>query len=267
MNVRVKYGELDNQTGKMRTDAVILTVLLLAGPFWILFDQGEGIPSQFDEDKDLGIYMEEDLPMVRSSVSGNLTDHDPIVINNETDLEDLMFKESWPGNGTEEDPYIIEDLEIDAEGESMAIFMGNTSSYIQFINCDISNTSSTHSFNIAIFLWNVSNVSIESCFIHNSEYGVMIREAHYLYLNNINFSDCDIGFGSGYSKPVSRITVDNCTFSPSIYDAIEIDTGSFLSVVNSSFTSTGNAIDFRVCDNITLSGNEFDDCENAIRIS
>ncbi len=250
----------------MRSIAVILAVLILVGPLISIIDHSEGAPSEIVE-KETTLQHDKmaSPPARKSSTSGNLTDHDPIVINNETELEDLMENESWPGNGTDEDPYRIEDLDIDAEGKMFSIFIGNTSSNVQIINCNIHNTSSAISFDVGIYLWNVSNIKVLSCNIHNSTYGVVIRFGSTLFFNNTVISHSDYGIAIYYSRPVDDLSINNCTFYLMTGDAIDIDNGSNISISNSTFFSLGRANDLSFCNDISISNNTYDGCCDSIR--
>jgi hypothetical protein len=66
------------------------------------------------------------------------TMHGTIRINNDTELETLIATNHWNGSGTANEPYIIENLQIDAAGESNGIFIGNTTAFLVIRNCDVS---------------------------------------------------------------------------------------------------------------------------------
>ncbi len=269
MNVRVKYGEPDIQSGKMRTDALILTVLLLAGPFWILFDQGEGIPYQFDEDEDLDIFMEEDLPMIRSSVSGNLTDHDPIIINNETDLEDLMDDEGWTGNGTKENPYRIEDLDIDANGEDHAIYIGNISSHLLISNCDLYNNSKYYIYydKELVYFKNSGNITISNCSFHETYRCIHIDEAWNILIKNTSFYNTSYGISNEPSTILNEMIIKRCSFFNSVKDGINIHYCSGFQIFDSYFSIMDEGLESIYCEDIMIDNTTFNKCRNSIQMS
>lgn len=63
----------------------------------------------------------------------NKIHHDPITIISDTDFETLGF----PGEGTKESPYIIENLNIESEFSTSAIFITGTTAYFQIKKCYI----------------------------------------------------------------------------------------------------------------------------------
>jgi parallel beta-helix repeat protein len=61
----------------------------------------------------------------------NLTEHDPIYINSNDDFETY----NCTGNGTPENPYIIQELNITAIGHIAGIEITHTSAYFEIRNC------------------------------------------------------------------------------------------------------------------------------------
>ncbi len=92
----------------------------------------------------------------------------PIRINGDEDFASQAADEGWPGDGSEEDPYIIEGYEIDGSGHGYGIYIGNTTVHFVVRNCYLHNVSGGHRVspgapygsyrpNFGISLFNVQN--------------------------------------------------------------------------------------------------------------
>ncbi len=82
--------------------------------------------------------------------------HAPIDIDGNADFADTALAESWPGDGTESDPYVIDSLQITG-GPEFAISIRNTDVY--FV---ISNGSFSECYSSAIYLYNVENAVVRN---------------------------------------------------------------------------------------------------------
>ena len=88
-----------------------------------------------------------------------LTPHDPIYIEGDADFAGQAAAEGWPGNGTEENPYIIEGYEIDASGGGgSCIDVRNTRLHFTIRGCLLQGANS--SYMGGVFLWNVSHATL-----------------------------------------------------------------------------------------------------------
>ncbi len=112
--------------------------------------------------------------------STNSAAHGRIVINNNVQFKIIAENEGWPGNGTKDDPYIIEGYRIDAHGADSAVYIGNTTVYFILRNNIIYNVS-TPSLNpnaivlkpsAGIFLLNVKHGVIEDNTITGGDTGI-----------------------------------------------------------------------------------------------
>ena len=92
------------------------------------------------------------------------------------------------GNGSMDNPYIIEGYSIDANGSKVAIYIGNTSSYFIIENCTLGNASSASEAyfgGAAILLYNVSHGTIKNVnMTNNNNSGIQIIESKDLTLYN-----------------------------------------------------------------------------------
>ncbi len=63
--------------------------------------------------------------------------HTPIFIEGDNDLKDQVESNGWNGDGTEENPYVIEGYGIDGEGAGNCIYISNTTSHFVIKDCFI----------------------------------------------------------------------------------------------------------------------------------
>lgn len=75
------------------------------------------------------------------------------------------------GSGTSLDPYIIENLEIDGQGDESCIYIDTSNIYFEIQNCTLFNADE------ALKLRNVQNGAILANTIYNSEYGIHLYES------------------------------------------------------------------------------------------
>ncbi len=105
--------------------------------------------------------------------------HSVIEITNETSLLDNVSKEGWPGDGSEETPFMIDGYSIDAEGGNYSILIQNTVSHIVVSNCSLYNATYPAIYNnghgLKIFL--AQNVTAVSNSLFNNSYGIYVEWA------------------------------------------------------------------------------------------
>ncbi len=133
-------------------------------------------------------YFETPLPLQ------NHTLREPIRINNNTDLAEQASEEGWPGNGTQDEPYVIEGYEIDGGGYGYAVYVGNVTSHLEVNDCYMHNTSGggvKFYDNSGLHLFNTTNANIQyNVIINNGEYGIHLRfSSHILVSDNIIYSN------------------------------------------------------------------------------
>lgn len=94
------------------------------------------------------------------------------------------------GSGTSEDPYVIEDLNINSYGEGYGIIIENSDKHFIIQNCTISNGGFT-SANVKLI--NVSNGVISQNTIKSSAYmGLELEKCDQILINNNTITDNDI---------------------------------------------------------------------------
>ncbi|MGA1821525.1 MAG: right-handed parallel beta-helix repeat-containing protein [Thermoplasmatota archaeon] len=135
---------------------------------------------------------------------------EPFRVDRDWDLD--VRAQNWPGNGTENDPYILEDRIIDGMGYRYCIFIGNSSRYLIIRNCTITNAtgnSEHYYFNAGITLFRSRNIMVENCtFEGNWRFGIYATED----CSNIEITGCrfrDNGLYAVYTW-MNNSTISNC---------------------------------------------------------
>jgi parallel beta-helix repeat protein len=100
-----------------------------------------------------------------SSHLDGLVDHDPIEINGNDDF----VLQGWPGSGTREDPFVISNLEIASDDVNIRIT--NTTDFFVIRNCNLTSMGEW-SYEDAILFENVTNGSVEDCYIGFKRTGI-----------------------------------------------------------------------------------------------
>ncbi len=118
---------------------------------------------------------------------------EPIRINSDTDFAD----QGWPGDGSEDDPYVIQDYEINGTGHGCGIFIGNTT--VHFVVRDnyvhnASGRSNIYYRNTGLFFYNVTNGRAEGNVITNSSYGIRLNE----YSSNNTIIENEVSYNTDY---------------------------------------------------------------------
>jgi len=106
------------------------------------------------------------------------------------ELYDDWYLENFPdktGSGTETDPFIIQDFEIDAGGAQHCIYLASTDYYVTFRNCTLTNAASS-----AIFIYDCSNVKIDDCNITSNNDGIYVINSP-----NIHIVSNDLSYNTG----------------------------------------------------------------------
>ncbi|MGM0510214.1 MAG: right-handed parallel beta-helix repeat-containing protein, partial [Thermoplasmatota archaeon] len=133
------------------------------------------------------------------------TNHLPIRINSDTGFS----TGGYSGSGTQANPYIIEDLDIDARGADSCIYIGNTTAYFTVKNNYLHNSSIAN-----LHLNNVTNGMIYRNNISEGvNRGVFFNNSHYNYIMNNNVTQDQRGMWLDYSEnnTIEGNSVYNCS--------------------------------------------------------
>ncbi|MGY5877238.1 MAG: NosD domain-containing protein [Candidatus Thorarchaeota archaeon] len=119
--------------------------------------------------------------------------HATINIYDDDDFNATAVAESWEGNGTADNPYIIEGYEITED--EVLIYITDTRAHFEIRDCNLTDAWA------AIQLNNVSNGLIENCLINIPDYGI------YMYnVSAIDVIGCDITVHPTY--PETGISIE-----------------------------------------------------------
>ena len=129
------------------------------------------------------------------------TPHAPISITSDADFE----TQSWPGNGTLINPYVISGLNISSTG--ICIEISDTRAYFTITNCIF--TSPTMGNFYGLHLDNVTNGAVRNCITDSHTTGFLIRDSEDCILTN-NTADGTYGEGFVFFTS-SKITITNNT--------------------------------------------------------
>ena len=110
------------------------------------------------------------------------TAHNPIYITSNADFASQASANGWQGNGSQENPYIIENYDIDSNGGAYCIWIENTDVWFVIRNCILWNATSPMSEpdGAGIYLKNVQNGTIDNNTCTNNYYGI------YMYSSSNN---------------------------------------------------------------------------------
>ena len=127
------------------------------------------------------------------------THHEPIEIDGNEEFAEWVANHSWPGDGTEGNPYVIERYDINATGLY-------TDKYIEISNTDvhfiISNVNMFTDYSYpyqGVYLFNVSNCHIENVTISDVRYGIRLLDCDYITINGNDLLDTSNGLEIYYS--------------------------------------------------------------------
>ncbi|MEM3444476.1 MAG: NosD domain-containing protein [Thermoplasmata archaeon] len=117
------------------------------------------------------------------SLSGNLSPNSsltasgPLHINGNSEFIIIAQTNGWQGNGTAENPYVIEGYEFNGNGGGYALWIENTDIHFVVRNCKVWNATSQYiyPYGPAIMLSAVSNATIEHNILTQSKYGVKFQ--------------------------------------------------------------------------------------------
>ncbi|MCK4566323.1 MAG: right-handed parallel beta-helix repeat-containing protein, partial [Candidatus Thorarchaeota archaeon] len=126
---------------------------------------------------------------VNTNVTNALAADTPIAIDENDDFETLGF----PGEGTVEEPYIIEDLNFEvAVGYFQAgIKVQDTTDHFVIQNCTFRGVNKTEEPTYADFgihLKNLANAVVKNCSFSELMYGVFILQCTYIVIEQNNFT-------------------------------------------------------------------------------
>ncbi|MBS3790206.1 MAG: right-handed parallel beta-helix repeat-containing protein [Candidatus Thermoplasmatota archaeon] len=135
------------------------------------------------------------IPYFGTTTTSAYETHEPFRINSDTEFENMVVSEGWNGSGTENDPYIIENYDIDGGGFEDCIYIGNTTYHFTIKNNKLYNTTVS-----GVYLNNVFNGSIVYNNISESNYGVLFNNTHVSNVEENNITKNSVGIYMDFSN-------------------------------------------------------------------
>ncbi len=166
------------------------------------------------------------------TINGDFTEPEPEPEVNTIFIDDADLLYDWnktesendwcTGSGTLENPYIIQDLIIDCDGNSGGIIIQNSAAYFRIENCSVTNSGLIDALDAGLKLINVSNgvltqnnisrniamgIVTENCLNINISKNVIYKNYYGLFLLRTNYSsirDNEVGENSYYGIGIDR---------------------------------------------------------------
>jgi len=194
-----------------------------------------------------------------SSAPGNnvplLTSHAPIRINSNADFTSANGVSS--GSGTQADPYIIENYEINGTNYGYCIYIGNTTVHFIVRNCslhDASGNSGTYFWNSGLYLYNVRGGILENNTASNNQIGIYLDSSSNNTITNNTASSNNWEGIFLFSSSTNRIT--NNTANWNTYNGIDVWSSSSNTITNNNASNNEGGIDlFSSSNNNTIRNN------------
>jgi parallel beta-helix repeat protein len=195
-------------------------------------------------------------PIVEQSSSPvrlSLTSHGPITIISDQNFTDTASAEGWPGDGSTQNPFIIDGLDIDCGGSpGHCISISNTRVNFTIRNCNLTGASVTPG--AGIYLSNVSHARItnNNCsanryginLVSRSDYnsiinntcnannrGIRIATSHYIIIEG---NDCEDNGDGIYLTGAEWCQVKRNWINSSVWSGIHFEAADFGSIINNT---------------------------------
>ncbi len=155
------------------------------------------------------ISLSQEAPQDFAMQNNEFIPHEPIAISSDSDFE----LQGFPGNGTLNNPYVIEDLYIDyqeyVQEHPAAITISHTQVHFIIRDCmleaGIGPTTPPGTGAEGIRLENVSNAYIDHCNLVLFSIGIQLRSASHSQITKNQISECEVG--------IDGLEIENITFA------------------------------------------------------
>lgn len=176
---------------------------------------------------------------------------DVIEIRSDSELASLIINNSWSGNGSEVNPYIIENLTIDAEGADHCMSIMNTTSYLVIRNCTFTNATARYALKDEIgrgvIIENSKNIDLDTIQISHCSIGLVVSNSSWINVSILesryNNHSVRINSSSSYVKIISS------SFNPEEV-GLRVSSSSNIRIEDCDVTSAQcgiEIIDSRIC--------------------
>ncbi len=185
-------------------------------------------------------------------------DHSPISIEGDTELLNTAVAESWPGSGSQLDPYIISSYSINGTGSDHCIEIEDTTLHLVIRNNLLLNSE----FGDGLSLDSCSNITISNNTVRDS-YGpwnvnVNLCSSIRITDNTIEGDLCQYGLRVKDSK---NIVVSSNQISDSMSNGIYVSGSNFIRIVDNKVKGIGGSgMAFSTSADILIQGNLVSNC-------
>jgi parallel beta-helix repeat protein len=152
-------------------------------------------------------------------IASAYTPHSPININGDADFAAQALAESWPGDGSSGNPYIIEGYEINGGGSGDGIHIENTDVHFIIRDCYVHDVG-TASWDAALdFEYSNNGTLMENVLSEVGKYGISIYDGNDFKVANNTISGYEyaIRFEDSNATIILNNTVSNNIFGIYIY--------------------------------------------------
>lgn len=151
-----------------------------------------------------------DFPNGERSLKVNGLTHAPIIINanDEFNSTNGVVK----GDGSETNPYVIANWEIDANGSGSCISISETTAYYEIKKCTLFNSGNDWK-DAGIYLSNSGNAKIYANRIFNNTAGIFLSSSNNNFISKNNCSLNDDGICLRFSNSYNKISENYCAFN------------------------------------------------------
>lgn len=180
--------------------------------------------------------------------------HSPIRINSNADFVAFGFN----GSGTETEPWVIENLDINGSGYGCCVYVGNTTDYFTIQNCYLhgakNGVSDPYYYNSGVILYTVQNGSITSNNITSNDYnGIYLYLASRNMIVNNNVSNNRSGIRLMYS--IRNYMKNNVVFLNNWEDITVSCDSNNNTITNNDISKSCYGVFINDCENNIVSSN------------
>ncbi len=204
-------------------------------------------------------------PMVAED-SDSYTIRNPIRIEGNSDFVTQAAAEGWSGDGSENNPYVIEGYEINGTGYGYGIYIGNTTLYLVVTNCYVHNISGILNYpyrlNDGIHFYTVQNGNVFSNIISNCEGGgIRFTETENSIIsdNYITNNYRGVSLGRSHNNVITHNTIHRDTHSPQTGIGLLYSNGNIIN--NNTISKYRYGIFEDTCKRNVIENNAFMDVE------
>jgi parallel beta-helix repeat protein len=214
----------------------------------------ERVPVELDQNKTLDQTLTD--PTDEKNIVLSSAINSPFRINNDTELINMAIANSWIGNGSVDNPYILDNISIDAGGAGYAIFIGNTTLHFHLQNATLKDTnfvSDPYDSGSAVILYNVSNAILQNNYItyYHSSPGLH-NGMSIISCDNITIGHNAISNFHNYGIQLTSSTdiiIENNSINSGVYSslrAIDLLSSSYNTIANNTLSNYYNGQQGRI---------------------